>query len=439
MPRLLLFICSLFLLAHSALVAQTLQVVHNQVLFDQPAAILAQGLQPNEHITLQSNLTDGAAQLWTASAEFVADSQGTVDTSKQAPVKGSYKTASGLGLIWAMKPVAKNVVGYRFPANLAPQITTLRLLRGNQQLAVSALVQTVLPEGIQRINIDGTIHGVLLEPSTPGRHPAVLVLGGSEGGLPLVKAAWLASHGFAAFALAYFKYPGLPQELQSIPLEYFVQALQWMAARPEIDNNEIGIVGGSRGGELALQIAAMVPRIKAVVAYVPANARHSSCCGPTSIAHPAWTFQGQPLSYVTGDPNESPAAEVSATIPVQQIHGAILIISGGQDGIWHSSAMADKILANLNAAHFAFPVEHLDYPQAGHLAGFPEIMPAWHKVTTDYRSLGAGRGSRVFSHSPDNYGGSVAANAASTLDADPKVIEFLQKNLQATPAVARVP
>ncbi len=110
-----------------------------------------------------------------------------------------------------------------------------------------------------------------MEPASGGPYPAVVVLGGSEGGLPLRNAAWLASHGYAALALAYFRYDNLPQRLEAIPLEYFGQALSWMASRPEIDANHIGVMGVSRGGELALQLGSMYPQIKAVVAFVPAS------------------------------------------------------------------------------------------------------------------------------------------------------------------------
>src|SRR5258708_18671618 len=78
------------------------------------------------------------------------------------------------------------------------------------------------------------LHGVLVLPSSAGKHPGVLVLGGSEGGVPRQRAAWLASHGFAALALAYFNYEDLPPRLEAIPLEYFGRAIGWLMKRPEV-------------------------------------------------------------------------------------------------------------------------------------------------------------------------------------------------------------
>src|SRR5581483_4943151 len=66
------------------------------------------------------------------------------------------------------------------------------------------------------------VYGELDLPKTVrGRKPAVLVLGGSEGGLPGFTSRMLAAHGYPSLALAYFKEPGLPQTLDRIPLEYF--------------------------------------------------------------------------------------------------------------------------------------------------------------------------------------------------------------------------
>ncbi len=120
-------------------------------------------------------------------------------------------------------------------------------------------------------------------------------LGGSEGGVPARRAAWLASYGYAAFALAYFGDEGLPSKLEAIPLEYFDSAIDRMMQRPEIDPAQIGVVGASRGWELALQLGSMYPQIQAVVAYVPANLRYESCCDRSGKA--AWTWHGRALSY----------------------------------------------------------------------------------------------------------------------------------------------
>ena len=257
-----------------------------------------------------------------------------------------------------------------------------------------------------------------------GRHPGVLVVGGSEGGLPRQKAAWLASHGYVAFALAYFRYEDLPPDLSGFPLEYFGQALGWMKQRPEVLADHIAVVGTSRGGELALQLASMYPQIGAVVAYVPANVRYGGCCGNPRFPY-AWTWQGQPLAYYQprGRGPQNPTTALEAAIAVEHIHGPVLLISGEEDDVWPSSLMTNVIEGRLKSAHFGYPAQHLNYSHAGHMAGRPEIVPAWH-----------GSVRQPISGREMNLGGTPKGDAESTLDAIPKVLEFLRASLDSSSA-----
>src|SRR5438128_7337617 len=65
-------------------------------------------------------------------------------------------------------------------------------------------------------------------------------LSGSSGGLPQELAALLASHGYAALALAYFSYEHLPAELVAIPLEYFETGMRWLHAQQGVQDDRLG-------------------------------------------------------------------------------------------------------------------------------------------------------------------------------------------------------
>lgn len=192
---------------------------------DEPVAIRASGLQPGERVTIRGELGDGADKQWISENQFVADAQGRIDTSKQAPVEGSYKSISGPGAIWSMLPVDERVVRYQSPQDLSVQRIQFQLTRNSQQIASTRLDQVRLAEGVRQVRLAGKLHGVLFLPAATGPRPGVLVLGGFEGGVPLNMAAWLASHGYAALALAYFRYEDLPTALEEIPLEYFGGAI----------------------------------------------------------------------------------------------------------------------------------------------------------------------------------------------------------------------
>jgi dienelactone hydrolase len=218
---------------------------------------------------------------------------------------------------------------------------------------------------------------VFFSPAAEDKHPGVLVLGWSEGGVPLRRAAWLASHGYAEFALCYFHREGTPPNLENIPLEYFGKALGWLTSRPEVAADLRTVTATSRGGELALQHGSMYPQIKAVVAYVPANVRSQSCC--QAQPRPSWTWQGERLAWAAPRPKGDSAVMWRAAIPVEHTHGSIMVIGGEDDGVWPSAEMVDAVAARLRESHFANQFVVLNYPHAGHRAGLPEMMPAWHK------------------------------------------------------------
>jgi dienelactone hydrolase len=244
-----------------------------------------------------------------------------------------------------------------------------------------------------------------------------VVLGGAEGGAPVERAVWLASHGYAALALAYFGYDGGPGELEHIPLEYFGQALAWISLRPEVAPGKLAVIGISRGAELALQLGSIYPDIKAVVAYVPANVRYPSCCGRWMTA--AWTLNGEGLAFATPQRyGVIPAIRQpdAAEIQVERTHGSILLISGEQDGVWPSSIMSEDLIGRLKSSRFAYRYEWLDYARAGHRAGSPEIVPAW-----------TGRLVQRRTGEPEELGGTERGNAESGMDAGPKVLRFLDQ------------
>ncbi|GAA0549792.1 dienelactone hydrolase [Rhizomicrobium palustre] len=217
-------------------------------------------------------------------------------------------------------------------------------------------------------------------------HTSVLMLGGSNGGYPYDAAAQdLANSGYPVFALAYFQDmtgnpKSRPKYLANIELEYFFRALDWMKTRTEIDPERIILMGESRGGELVLLLASHRPDVAGVIAYSPSHLVWAGL-NPT-YDQPAWTLNGKPLPflrtrYAFGASllsmfqkalAETPAAERErATIPVENIHGPVLLISSKSDGLWPSSQMADAVAARLHARGFCYPVENLQYADSSHL------------------------------------------------------------------------
>ena len=221
-------------------------------------------------------------------------------------------------------------------------------------------------------------------PAAPGPHPAVLLVGGSGGGIGWQRsmAERLAERGFVAMGLAYFRMEGLPPELERIPLEYFEHALTWLRLQSYVDSSRIGIGGVSKGGELALLLASQRPELRAVAAFVPSGYVFQSVAQgfPNTSS---WSRGGRDVPFVAYGSVESPRTLAdyyragveqadsleleAATIPVERINGPVLLLSGQSDTLWPSTAFANAVTERLRAHGFPHHFEHVAYADAGHL------------------------------------------------------------------------
>jgi dienelactone hydrolase len=253
-------------------------------------------------------------------------------------------------------------------------------------------------------DVRGDLYGELLDPGAAKRGPAVLVIGGSEGGLSTTGlAAMLASHGYPAMALAYFGAPGLPSQMKDIPLEYFARAVRRL--RRTAGGRPVVVLGISRGGEAALLIGATFPRlVQGVVALVPSNVVNPSTDG----RFPAWTLGGRPVPHVRtmdfGDPE--PVRTPGAVIRVERIKGPVLTASGGQDELWPSYLYAETLQHRLAVRHFSYPHRDLYFENAGHLLG--GALP-YLPTSADRRT-----------------GGTAAANEAAKTALWPRILAFMR-------------
>jgi len=84
-------------------------------------------------------------------------------------------------------------------------------------------------------------------------------------------------------------------------------------------------------------------------------------------------LQGKPVSFRSSfERAMSQDTEVAAaTIPVEQINGPVLVLSGGQDRLWPSEDFGERVIARLAERGHQFAHRHVCYPDAGHLLGVP--------------------------------------------------------------------
>src|SRR5450755_2758026 len=199
-------------------------------LYDVPLDIRVTGLRPGERVTVGLSAPNEVGSRWSARATFVARGQ-VLDLAATAPVTGSYRGVAGMGLFESMRN--RRFVSYFAPGN--PQPFTLTAVIRGRLAATATLVRELTSAGVRCVQQTVATAGFFGSYCTPARRasrrPAVLIFGGSEGGLAVADlAGLLASHGYPALALAYFGAPGLPANLIRIPLEYFARAARWLAA-----------------------------------------------------------------------------------------------------------------------------------------------------------------------------------------------------------------
>lgn len=267
---------------------------------DQRVSICVVGLSANQRITLKAEQYDDLGNRWQSHAEFEADKHGVVDVDVQQPLAGTYDCVDGMGLFWSMAvdPTATHI-GFFRKTTMDPIAVQLSASTVNSTLATSTIKRLVLSPSIDRITVrDNGLAGTLFVPKQGGPYPGVIILGGSGGGIWEAQAATLAAHGFACLALAYFAYEHLPTQLTNIPLEYFATALTWLQTYPQVRQSQIGVIGTSRGGELALLLGATFPQIRVVVAYVPSNVIWEGVGRNVPAGAPAWSYGGQALPVI---------------------------------------------------------------------------------------------------------------------------------------------
>ncbi len=213
--------------------------------------------------------------------------------------------------------------------------------------------------------------GEQCRPAADAPLPGLVFIGGSEGGLEFARegARRACEAGFAALALPYWRYEGLPPALEEIPIGYFKTATKRFAAQDFVDADHVGLAGYSRGSEAALLTAARSEGLAAVAglatgAVAGANIDFSDFFDVEA----AWSIDGAPVAYVTTredrpgadwremmadreppSPERSRAAFESlqglqgfeaAVLPIAEIEAPVFLLGAGADAVWDSCGQA---------------------------------------------------------------------------------------------------
>lgn len=223
----------------------------------------------------------------------------------------------------------------------------------------------------------------------------------------------------------------------------------WLRDTGVVDGDAVGVIGMSRGSELALLASVLLDGVGPVVAFAPSGISWSGIGAAGPVESAAWTFRGDAIPYARTaatppefvrppTPDAPPLALrpifetaladrtlwQNAEVAVESAKGPILLVSGEDDAMWPATTMATMIERRAAAWGFGHEVVHLRYPGAGHTAGGVPGLPAEtairHPLTGGYYALG----------------GTNAGNAAARQDSWPKVVSFLTDALIASERTA---
>jgi dienelactone hydrolase len=401
---------------------------------DSPVNLSIIGLKPHAIVRVEADEHQFSFPM-RASAVFAADAAGTVHVARQAPISGDYSGTDPMGLFWSMRPVDES---QKFEFNPSDELkdfdVRFAVYEGTRRIATSTIHRYILSASVlhREIDRDGLV-AAYFAPRDAKRHPGIIVLNGSQGGLERDTAAVLARHGYCTLALAYFGTGSLPKFLGNIPIETVERARKLLVSMPEVDKDRIAVVGFSKGAELALVAASHLPSLKAAIVYAPSSVVFAGLT-PSNIRESSWTYQGEGLPFADGHVPQAldrgidrafadkrpvaftpwylaklNGASPASRIAVEQIRGPVLLIAGGDDQLWPSSVMAKQVFARLRTYRHKYADKLLVYSSAGHAINYP-FVPTRHTVTAGPLALG----------------GSAGANARADADSWVHVLAFLR-------------
>ena len=285
------------------------------------------------------------------------------------------------------------------------------------------------------IREDGIV-GKLFLPNVSEQRPAIIVFSGSDGAFHVRQAELFANEGYISLALAFFNVEGLPQNLENIPLEYFVNAIHWLNVHPNVQKGNIHLYGPSKGGELVLLLASTFPEeIRSAIAIVP------SCVTFGGIPNEqvsCWTLGEKSFPIAPSPSKEDVYKQLEsrntvdlaqifiekmsnketfeiAFIHVENIQCPILLVSGSEDKMWPSSIYSDLIMKRLDRFNSPIFRQHLCYEKAGHMITNPydPVMtePFKHPFTGLFYEIG----------------GNPKAQTEACKDSWEKILQFLSR------------
>ncbi|MBP5605644.1 MAG: hypothetical protein J6X60_08895 [Ruminiclostridium sp.] len=237
---------------------------------------------------------------------------------------------------------------------------------------------------VQRHGFEGILYR-----GNGSKDKAMIVMSGSNGGMTLTakEAVFYHNSGIPALALALFGTKQTKKDLDRVPAEYVERAVRWLKKR---GYKKVGIDGASKGSEMALLAASLIPDISCVIARVPSFFISEGLSGNGKNKGPSgtscWSWRGKELPYAPYRSrkfniirmlmkekelhiisfNRGKKVTPETVIPIQRIKAPILFISSKHDEVWDSYKSSVIMERMLDKASFPYPHKHIAYDYLSH-------------------------------------------------------------------------
>ena len=355
---------------------------------DQPVTIRGSGFKKNTKITVESVLQCSEEKLhFMAYGHYVTSGNGSFNANEMASFGGTSMGTDTSGLFWSMKQLqdsnfvvslkdGRSVLNYCFNVYNG-HITDFSLVNS---LASAKIKKYVLKEDINREEIKiGNIRGTLFSPKERGSYPGIITLygGNKSGHVSEDYAAYLANEGYVTLALAYFGVDGLTKTYteKALEMEYFEKAKDFLKSLDNV-NNKIGVLGRSKGGDIAF---GMMEHLSGIDAVCTMNGSIVSV--GTDLTYKGHTTKMIGANMNRFTMNEDGSVDISNALDnprdcpscihqLQRSSADLLMIVGKDDKNWQSELFAD-IAKDLMDSVRKKNYKIIKYTHSGHFFDLP--------------------------------------------------------------------
>lgn len=220
---------------------------------------------------------------------------------------------------------------------------------------------------------------------TSQKEIVIIFISGSEGGLGTGKkmGSYYQGLGYSALALGLFRTKHTSKSLSKVPIEYMELAIEWLKQR---GYSKIVVDGISKGSEYALYAASVISEINGVIARVPSYFISEGLTNKRPAGISCWSYKGREIPFTPYKirkfnklkslliekqfslmlMNRDKNVTEESVIPVEKIHGSVLLMSTRADTIWPCDTYTEKLMKRFEDKHFPYEVQHLSFQYMSH-------------------------------------------------------------------------